>query len=142
MGLFASLNRGQKFDFELAEALPEENYRKLKDLEDGEVLILKSLYRNTKSKYGEHYTALAEGVKDKKIYGVNLPSFLNETIVGIIGHEAMVEQINKGLVGIQRSELLTSNNGKEYYTVVWVVLDEESDAAYDGFVNIPDGFDD
>ena len=43
MGLFASLNRGRKFDFELAEALPEENYRKLKDLEDGEVLILKSL---------------------------------------------------------------------------------------------------
>ena len=130
MGLFASLNRGRKFDFELAEALPEENYRKLKDLEDGEVLILKSLYRNTKSKYGEHYTALAEGVKDKKIYGVNLPSFLNDTIVGIIGNEAMVEQINKGLVGIQRSELLTSNNGKDYYTVVWVEFGDDDERPF------------
>lgn len=130
MGLFASLNRGRKFDFELDEALPEENYRKLKDLEDGEVLILKSLYRNTKSKYGEHYTALAEGVKDKKIYGVNLPSFLNDTIVGIIGNEAMVEQINKGLVGIQRSELLTSNNGKDYYTVVWVEFGDDEECPF------------
>lgn len=130
MGLFASLNRGRKFDFELADPLPEENYRKLKDLAEGEVLTLKSLYRNTKSKYGEHYTALAEGVKDHKIYGVNLPSFLNDTIVGIIGNEAMVEQINKGLVGIQRSELLTSNNGNGYYTVVWVEFDNDEECPF------------
>lgn len=121
MGLFSSMNGSKKFDFELDEKLPVENYRSMKEIEG--IYILKSLYKNTNSKYGEHYVALAE--KDGEIFGINLPKFMNDTIIGILQNEAMIAAINAGKCGISRSDLMSGANG-DYYTVVWHDMDEES----------------
>lgn len=121
MGLFSSLNTGKKFDFELAESLPKENYVKLADVPEDAKWIVRSIYRNTKSKFGEHYVVLAE--KAGAIYGVNLPSFLNETILQIFANDDMVEAINNGKVAISRSDKRSTKAGKDYYTVVWDDLD-------------------
>ena len=120
MGLFSSLNKGKRFDFELAEALPKENYIKLSELTDGEVLVVRSIYMNRKSKYGDHYVVLAE--KDGVVYGVNLPKFNNETIVGILNNDDMVAAINAGKCGITKGETVHGENG-DYIPTVWVDLE-------------------
>lgn len=122
MGLFNALNRGKKFDFELAEALPKENYMKLSDMPDGAKWLVKSIYRNTKSKFGEHYVILADN-REKgvmhAIYGINLPSFMNETIQQIFASDEMISAINNNKVLFSKSEELTTKGGKNYRTVVW-----------------------
>lgn len=126
MGLFSNLNHGRKFDFELLEPLPKENYRKLSEVPTDANWIVKSIYRNTKSSYGEHYVILADNNKRggaNQIYGVNLPSFLNETIAQIFASDEMIAAINSGKVAISRSEELKTKAGKIYYTVVWSDLD-------------------
>lgn len=119
MGLFSELNGIKKFEFEMAEKLPVENYISMKDV-DG-LYIVRSIYKNTNSKYGEHYVALAE--KDGTIYGINLPKFMNDTVLGIIQNDAMVAAINSGKCGLSRSDLMPGANG-DYYTVVWHDLEE------------------
>ena len=119
MGLFSSLNGGRKFDFELPEKLAEDHFLKLKELDADAILTVKSIYRNTKSKFGEHYTAIVEHPITHEFYGVNLPGFMNETCVGIINNDEMVAAINAGKVGMSRSEEMTSERGDKYYTVVW-----------------------
>lgn len=118
MGLFESLNKGKKFDFELAEALPKEYYLKLQDLNEGDTYIVRSIYMNRKSKYGNHYVCLVEA-PDGTIYGVNLPKFNNETVFGILSNDEMVAAINSGHCGIQCGELQHGENG-DYFTVVWM----------------------
>lgn len=120
MGLFSNLNHTKKFDFDLPEALPKENYVAIKDATG--VYLVKSIYKNTKAKYGEHYVVLGE--KDGTIYGVNLPKFCNDTVLGILQNDEMVAAINAGKCGISRSDLMTGANG-DYYTVVWHDLTEE-----------------
>ena len=120
MGLFSSLNKGKRFNFELPEALPKENYIKLSELKDGEVLTVRSIYMNRKSKYGDHYVVLAEG-EVGKIFGVNLPKFNNETIVGILNNDEMVEAINSGKCGISKGDSVHGENG-DYVPTVWVDL--------------------
>lgn len=121
MGLFSSLNKGKRFDFELEEALPKENYLKLADLCEDRTYIVRSIYMNRKSKYGDHYVVLAEA-DDGTIYGVNLPKFNNETIVGILNNEEMVAAINAGKCGIQKGETVHGENG-DYIPTIWVDLE-------------------
>ena len=121
MGLFSSLNKGKRFDFELAEALPKDNYIKLSEMGDGEVFKVRSIYMNRKSKYGDHYVVLAEA-DDGTIYGVNLPKFNNETIVGILNNDEMVAAITAGKCGIQKGETVHGENG-DYIPTVWVDLE-------------------
>lgn len=121
MGLFSSLNKGKRFAFEMPEALPKDNYLKLSELGDGEVLTVRSIYMNRKSKYGDHYVVLAEG-KDGAIYGVNLPKFNNETVIGILNNDEMVDAINAGKCGITRGEMVHGENG-DYIPTVWVDLE-------------------
>ena len=121
MGLFSSLNKGKRFDFELPEALPKENYIKLSELDDGDILVVRSIYCNRKSKYGDHYVVLAEAI-DGTIYGVNLPKFNNETIVGILNNDDMVAAINAGKCGIQKGETVHGENG-DYIPTVWVDIE-------------------
>ena len=121
MGLFSTLNKGKRFDFELAEPLPKENYISLSELDDGEVLTVRSIYMNRKSKFGDHYVALAES-KAGVIYGVNLPKFNNETVIGILNNDEMVAAINAGKCGIQRGEERHGENG-DYITTVWVDIE-------------------
>lgn len=118
MGLFAALNKGKKFDFELPEALPKEYYLKLQDLNEGTTYIVRSIYMNRKSKHGDHYVVLAEA-DDGTIYGVNLPKFNNETVFGILQNEEMVAAINAGHCGIQCGDMHHGVKG-DYYTVVWM----------------------
>ena len=122
MGLFSTLNTGRKFEFELIDPLPKENYMKLADVPENCCWIVKSIYRNTKSAYGEHYVILADnnerGSKNE-IYGINLPSFLNETIQQIFANDEMIEAINSGKCGVSRSDERKTKSGKPYYTVVW-----------------------
>lgn len=120
MGLFSTLNKGKRFDFEMPEALPKENYIKLSEIPDGVVLKVRSIYMNRKSKYGDHYVVLAE-VEDGTIYGVNLPKFNNETIIGILNNDEMVEAINAGKCGISKGEVVHGENG-DYIPTVWVDL--------------------
>ena len=121
MGLFSSLNKGKRFDFELAEALPKDNYISLSKIPDGVVLKVRSLYMNRKSKFGDHYVALAE-VEDGTIYGVNLPKFYNETVIGILNNDDMVAAINAGKCGITKGETINGENG-DYIPPVWVDLE-------------------
>lgn len=121
MGLFSTLNKGKRFNFELPEALPKENYLPLSKIPDGAVYTVRSLYLNRKSKFGEHYVALAED-KDGTIYGVNLPKFNNETVIGILNNDEMVEAINAGKCGISKGETVHGENG-DYIPTVWVDLD-------------------
>ena len=120
MGLFSSLNKGKRFDFELAEALPKDNYINLSKLKDGAVLTVKSIYMNRKSKFGDHYVVLAEDASGN-IYGVNLPKFNNETIVGILNNDEMVAAINAGKCGISKGDTVHGENG-DYIPTVWVDL--------------------
>ena len=126
MGLFNALNKGKKFDFELAEPLPNENYMKLADMPDGAKWLVKSIYRNTKSKFCEHYVILADN-REKgvmhAIYGINLPSFMNETIQQIFASEEMIAAINNDKVLFSKSDELTTKAGKNYRTVVWEDVD-------------------
>lgn len=121
MGLFSTLNTGKRFDFELAEPLPKENYISLAAMGDGVTLKVKSIYMNRKSKFGDHYVVLAEA-KDGKIFGVNLPKFNNETIIGILNNDKMVAAINAGKCGIKKGEERHGANG-DYITTVWVDLE-------------------
>ena len=121
MGLFSTLNKGKRFDFELAEPLPKENYIQLSKLDSGNVLKVRSIYMNRKSKFGDHYVALAED-KSGEILGVNLPKFANETIIGILNNDDMVAAINAGKCGIQKGETVHGENG-DYNPIVWVDLD-------------------
>lgn len=121
MGLFSTLNKGKRFDFELAEALPKENYLNLAEIPDGIVLKVRSIYMNRKSKFGDHYVVLAE-VEDGTIYGVNLPKFNNETIIRILNNDEMVASINAGKCGIQKGEVRHGANG-DYIQTVWVDLE-------------------
>lgn len=120
MGLFSSLNKGKRFEFELAEALPKKNYIKLSEIPDGEVLVVKSIYMNRKSKYGDHYVVLAVG-EIGEIFGVNLPKFNNETVVGILNNDDMVAAINAGKCGITKGDTVHGENG-DYIPTVWVDL--------------------
>lgn len=120
MGLFSSLNKGKRFDFELPEAMPKDNYIKLSEMGDGEVFTVRCIYMNRKSKYGDHYVVLAEAA-DGGIYGVNLPKFNNETIVGILNNDEMVAAINAGKCGISRGDVQHGENG-DYVPTVWVDL--------------------
>ena len=121
MGLFSSLNKGKRFDFELPESLPKENYLKLADLCEDRVYVVKSLYINRKSKYGDHYVALVE-TDEGDIYGVNLPKYANETIVGVLNNDKMVAAINAGSCGLTKGELRHGDNG-DYYTIEWVDIE-------------------
>lgn len=121
MGLFSSLNKGKRFDFELPEALPKENYLRLADLCEDRTYTVRSIYMNRKSKFGDHYVVLAEA-DDGTIYGVNLPKFNNETIVGILNNDEMVAAINAGKCGIQKGETVHGENG-DYIPTVWVDLE-------------------
>ena len=120
MGLFSTLNKGKRFDFELVEPLPKGNYLSLAEIPDGVVLKVRSIYMNRKSKFGDHYVVLAE-VEDGTVYGVNLPKFNNETIIGILNNDEMVAAINAGKCGIQKGEERHGANG-DYITTVWVDL--------------------
>ena len=121
MGLFSSLNKGKRFDFELPEALPKDNYFKLADLFEDQVYVVKSIYLNRKSKYGDHYVALVETAKGD-IYGVNLPKYANETIIGLLNNDEMVAAINAGKCGITKGELRHGENG-DYYTIDWIDIE-------------------
>lgn len=121
MGLFSTLNKGKRFDFELSEALPKDHYLSLAEIPDGVVLKVKSIYMNRKSKFGDHYVVLAED-PEGAIYGVNLPKFNNETIIGILNNDEMVAAINAGKCGIQKGEERHGANG-DYITTVWVDLE-------------------
>lgn len=120
MGLFSSLNKGKRFNFELAEKLPEENYLPLSKMPDGAVYTVRSMYLNRRSKFGDHYVVLAEA-EDGMIYGVNLPKFNNETVIGILNNDEMVEAINEGKCGISKGEVVHGENG-DYVPTVWVDL--------------------
>lgn len=119
MGLFSTLNKGKRFKFELSEALPKDNYIKLADIPDGKVLTVRSIYMNRKSKYGDHYVVLAEDEITGEIFGVNLPKFNNETVVGILNNDEMVEAINDGKCGITKGDTVHGENG-DYIPTVWV----------------------
>lgn len=116
MGLFSSLNKGRRFTFEMPENTKPE-YLKMSDAVD--VYTVRSIYMNRKSKYGDHYVVLAE--KDGVIYGINLPKFNNETVVGILNNEEMVAAINAGKCGIQAGDVQHGENG-DYVPTVWVDL--------------------
>lgn len=121
MGLFSALNKGKRFDFELTEPLPKDHYMSLADIPDTVTLKVRSIYMNRKSKFGDHYVVLAE-TEDGKIYGVNLPKFNNETVIGILNNDEMVTAINAGKCGIKKGEARHGANG-DYITTVWVDLD-------------------
>lgn len=121
MGLFSTLNKGKRFDFELAGPLPKDHYLSLAEIPDGVTLKVRSIYMNRKSKFGDHYVVLAED-PEGAIYGVNLPKFNNETVIGILNNDEMVAAINAGKCGIQKGEERHGENG-DYVTTVWVDLD-------------------
>lgn len=120
MGLFSSLNKGKRFDFELPGKLPEENYLPLSKMPDGAVYTVRSMYLNRHSKFGAHYVVLAEDASGN-VYGVNLPKFNNETVIGIMNNEEMVAAINAGKCGISKGEVQHGENG-DYVPTVWVDL--------------------
>lgn len=120
MGLFSSLNKGKRFNFDMPEALPKENYLSLSKMPDGAVYTVRSIYMNRKSKFGDHYVVLAEDANGS-IYGVNLPKFNNETVVGILNNDDMVEAINAGKCGISKGDTVHGENG-DYIPTVWVDL--------------------
>lgn len=122
MGLFSSLNKGKRFVFEMEESLPKENYIKLSEIPDGKTLVVRTIYMNRKSKYGDHYVVLAADHETGKIFGVNLPKFNNETIVGILNNDEMVEAINNEKCGITKGDTVHGENG-DYIPTVWVDLD-------------------
>lgn len=122
MGLFSSLNKGKRFVFEMEESLPKENYIKLSEIPDGKTLVVRTIYMNRKSKYGDHYVVLAADPETGKIFGVNLPKFNNETIVGILNNDEMVEAINNEKCGITKGDTVHGENG-DYIPTVWVDLD-------------------
>ena len=121
MGLFSSLNKGRRFDFDMPEALPKENYFPLSKMPDGAVYTVRSMYLNRKSKFGDHYVVLAEDPSTGTIYGVNLPKFNNETVIGILNNDEMVAAINAGKCGISKGETVHGENG-DYIPTVWVDL--------------------
>lgn len=122
MGLFSALNTGKRFEFELSEPLPKDNYLSLAEIPDGKTLTVRSIYMNRKSKFGDHYVVLAEDEITGEIFGVNLPKFNNETVIGILNNEEMIAAINDGKCGIQKGEERHGANG-DYITTVWVDLD-------------------
>lgn len=121
MGLFSTLNKEKRFNFELAEALPKDHYLSLAEIPDGVVLKVRSIYLNRKSKFGDHYVVLAED-PEGAIYGVNLPKFNNETVFGILNNNEMVDAINAVKCGIQVGEERHGANG-DYFPIVWVDLE-------------------
>ena len=120
MGLFSTLNKGKRFEFELPDALPKENYLPLSKMPYGAVYTVRSIYLNRRSKFGDHYVVLAEDANGK-VYGVNLPKFNNETVIGILNNEEMVEAINAGKCGISKGDVQHGENG-DYVLTVWVDL--------------------
>lgn len=86
-------NKGSKFT---AKATKGATYVSLKELEAGkQVYIVRNLYINTKSKYGDAPVAL---INDCNLL-VNLPEHLTETVREMRNDDELVSAVNNGLFG-------------------------------------------
>lgn len=120
--MFEELNGGgPKFTFQFTEDM-KIDYISLKDLHEtlpeGDCLTVDLIYPNKKGKYGLQYVAVCHG-SNGKYYGVNIPTFCNDTIEKICATPSMVGAINTGHCGLTGSEERKSKNGFMITCPVW-----------------------
>ena len=84
-----------RFSYRTPEGVP---FKKLKELPTGQVVTVRSLYINTKSKYGEEPVAVTDAAV------INLPKHMLDTVKTMINDSECVEAVNAGLVGIKPYE--------------------------------------
>lgn len=111
MSILNKYNQGNTFNFQTP---TDFEFKTLKELykENGtkeeNTLPLKSLFINTKSKFGDSPVA----VTNKEL--VNLPGHLLENVRGMISDDEVVELVNKDHVGIEIYEYESAKWGTNY----------------------------
>ena len=117
----SSLNNGKatRFTYQIPDGTP---FKKLKELDEDTVYTVRSLYINTKSKFGHEPVA----VTDTAV--VNLPGHTLEAVKTMMDDPEAVEAINAGRVGFKKYEF-DSKNGHGY-GVEWVDTEPEADAPW------------
>lgn len=105
-------NKGSKFDVNTQGF----NYKKLADLEEGEIFVLKGLYINYKGTFGPSPVAILADCF------VNLPMYTLSTVADMIADEMTVETIKEGHAGFS-VEHYTDKNGIDRLGVRWEDVD-------------------
>lgn len=90
-------------------------FKKYTDLELNKPYKVYGFYLNTKSQFGEHYTAIGED------FYINLPKSMNEIIAGIINDcktdEELLNSINSGNESIIVKMVFSKKMNKEIHIV-------------------------
>ena len=119
-------NKGEsKFTYPVGKDLP---YKKLSELygATNNPIIVRSFFKNTKSKFGENYIIAVTLTCDKEVNNadicINLPQHLNETVEEILEDQESIDQINKGKAGIIIEEYEEKTYKRTCYSVQFVDL--------------------
>lgn len=109
MSILNKYNQGTSFNFQTPADFEFKTLKEIYNDKDREnVLPLKSLFINTKSKFGDSPVA----VTDKEL--VNLPGHLLTSVQGMISDDEVVELVNKDHVGIEIYEYESAKWGTNY----------------------------
>lgn len=95
---FESLNTATKYDY----VFPENTeYFKLKDLDKDSVYIIRNIFFNTKSKFGEQALVGITDKDEKHCYYITMPNYSVQMMKEINENSDAIDAINEGHCGIK-----------------------------------------
>lgn len=117
MGIASKYNHGVKFNVQIPEDTP---FASLADMYNnngaGNVYLLRALYINKKSHYGDAPVAV---VGDKEDFTrVNLPKFLLETVQQMLLDEEFIQAVNNKAIGFNIYPY--DKDGRTCFSVSWL----------------------
>lgn len=117
------LNGGKKFfyDTEIKE------YKKLKDCDNMELGVVRALYINKGTLYGDSATAIVTTLNGNDLvsFGVNLPKHQVKNVEKILNDDDMINAINQLALSIKPRKYKAKNYNKDCYTVEWLNTPKE-----------------
>ena len=115
MSILNKYNKSVKlFNYEIGENPIYKTLKELYESDKEKVYVIKALYINTKSRYGEAPVIATED------FLVNAPSHLVETVKQMRNDFELIDFINQDKIGFKIYEY--ELNGKTYYSVNWIEL--------------------
>ena len=115
MGFFDKYNKGKRFEYEMT---GKPVFKKLSDLYDekgkGFVFPVRSIYLNTKSKYGVSPVIVSDE------FSVSLPAHLLNTVQDLLSQDVFYDMVNGGKVGFTVYEFESPTYHTKGYSINWV----------------------
>lgn len=116
---FTSLNKEftSPFNYEIGE---NAKYLKPSELKEDEVYVMRSIFINTKSKFGEHPVCIIEADNEDKGFYVSLPAHLTKIAKTILENDDAIEAINNRKCGIKARKFYSKTYNREGFSVDFV----------------------